>query len=154
MADKRFYVIVPKSVQVVEEYPVSEFYLDGGRNPASINKVIKSIPMCHGRLMAQNVHIGRKVGHLIERLGFPYEDTTTIVLSVRNSKELSKVSNEIANSLSPVSKDDLVVYEEFHDHNPEFYGTQDKVHTITIVGPVSPEGREKLESAIGHLDLY
>ena len=77
---------------------------------------------------------------------------TTIVLSVRNTKELRKVSNEILSVVNSLSH--MIPYEEFHDENIGFYGTSDKIHTITAIGCVTPEIREMLESAIGHLELY
>ena len=155
MNDERIYVIVPQTVQVThkgldvsEEFPPPE----DSYHPEVFEDIVETFPMVHGRLIAQGVHIGRKLGHWAETNGIPYEDVTTIVLSVRNSKELRKVSNEIekiANSLSY-----HIPYEEFHDTNFPFYGTNEKVHTITAIGRVTPEIREMLEDAIGYLELY
>jgi hypothetical protein len=108
--------------------------------------------MCHGRLIAQGVHIGRMLGYWLAAHEIDYKEITTIVLAVRNSKELAKVSKEIqavVNSL-PFT----VPYEEFYDTNLEFYGTENRVHTISAVGPITPEVREFLENSLGHLELY
>jgi len=42
-------------------------------------------------------------------------------------------------------------YKEFLDHNPEFYGTDKRVHTVTAFGPTT---QEEMEPFIGHLELY
>jgi hypothetical protein len=143
MNDERIYVIVPQTVQVMHHYPSIL-----GETPYEV----ESMPMVHGRLIAQGVHVGRMLGYWMNLHNVDYKEITTIVLAVRNSKELAKVSREIqavVNSL-PFT----VPYEEFHDTNSEFYGTEEKVHTITAVGPLSPEVREMLENALGHLELY
>jgi hypothetical protein len=143
MNDERIYVIVPQTVQV----PYQSIW-----NLGQPTDEVESFPMVHGRLIAQGVHVGRMLGYWMNLHNVDYKEITTIVLAVRNSKELAKVSREIqavVNSL-PFT----VPYEEFHDTNSEFYGTEEKVHTITAVGPLSPEVREMLENALGHLELY
>ena len=147
MENERFYVIVPQTVQILHPAPPlrDEFDIQGVDE-------ITSVPMVHGRLIAQGVHVGRIIGHYFASRGIPYRDVTTITLAVRNSKELRKVSNELRKTAETLLNADIDVgYEEFHDHNPGLYNTLDRVHTITIVGPVQ---REMVEDGIGHLELY
>jgi hypothetical protein len=42
----------------------------------------------------------------------------------------------------------MTIYE---DTNADFYGSKEKVHTATVIGPVY---QEELDSVIGHLELY
>lgn len=133
-SEKRFYVIVPKTVQI-------KFTDWAGKQDT------QTIPMEHGRLMAQVFHVARKIELYRYNPTLIYEEITTIVLSVRNSAELKKVSNELLNL--PTGKQPSLDY--FLDTNPEFYGTNEKVHTVTAIGPVT---KEEVESAIGHLELY
>ena len=134
MTDKRIYILVPETVQVsvAPTFPESE-------------PEIRSFKMVPGRLIAQGVHVGRRLGNWHFNRQNP--EITTITLSVRNTKELRKVSDEVVNLLYKTD----IPYEEFHDSNPGFYGTDDRVHTITGFGPVT---REEVESAISHLELY
>ena len=149
MEDKRIYALVPQTVQILHQAPPvrDEYDIPG------IDEIV-SVPMVHGRLIAQGVHVGRMLGHFAERLKIPYESITTIVLAVRNSRELRKVSTEVLGRLSALktlNPTETLLYEEFHDTNFGLYGTRDRVHTITAFGPVT---RESVENAIGHLDLY
>jgi hypothetical protein len=149
MEDKRIYVLVPETVQV----DVAEFFPEDSYHPGVVRKPItKTYKMVAGRLVAQGVHVGRMLGNWYFNRGNP--EITTITLSVRNTKELRKVSNEVKAIVDKINdseeSSDMIAYEEFHDTNVEFYGTFDKVHTITGFGPVS---REDFESAIGHLEL-
>ena len=150
MSDERIYVIVPQTVQVT--HPGKWVFPNGIGIPEQLPDTVESYSMVAGRLIAQGVHIGRMLGYWLTSRNIPYEDVTTIVLSVRNTKELRKVSDEILGVLNSAASN--VGYEEFHDTNFEFYGTDKKVHTITAVGPIKPEVREMLESAISHLELY
>jgi hypothetical protein len=147
MSDERIYVIVPKTVQV--QSPSHWGY--GVTDTLSEEK---SHPMVAGRLIAQGVHVGRLLERIFANSGVPYREITTITLSVRNSKELTKVSNEAKSLLlknDPHGCNLRYTYGEFHDTNYEFYGTEQKIHTITAIGPVT---REAVEDAIGHLELY
>jgi hypothetical protein len=151
MTDDRIYVIVPETVQVT--IPGKWDFPNGVNAPAEqLPDTVESYSLVPGRLIAQGVHIGRKIGAWLAQREIPYEDVTTIVLSVRNTKELRKVSTEMSVALSLHALN--VGYQEFHDTNLEFYGTDATVHTITAVGPLSPEVREKLEDSMGHLELY
>ena len=164
MNEERIYVIVPETVQV-EVKPLTDFERvmamgDPNNDPMIVvnpNDLtgIKSIHMESGRLMAQCVHIGRKLEHEIEAMGGGYKVRTTIVLSVRNTKELRKVTAEINETLEKIDPEMKHNYHcvQFHDSNPAFYDTYETVHTITCVGPVTEELRAKLESAIGYLEL-
>lgn len=125
--EKRIYVIVPHTVLVTTKV---------GR--ALKPKMLSMEP---GRLMAQ-------VAHVVSKLRMSLKETegnapiTTIVLSVRNSRELFKVW------------DDLVKYtlvEHFRDSNPEFYGTKGQVLTAICTVPVT---RSEVAEALGHLELY
>ena len=141
---ERLYVIVPQSVQV--EIPAGELEI-GEYFPR-----IQTIPMEPGRLMAQVRHVGAKLAYAMAANNVPWRDITTIVLSVRNSKELEKVTAELEEVVYNDSDLFSAYLTEYSDVNPEFYGTNERVHTATIVGPVSSS--ETLDSAIGHLPLY
>jgi len=144
MIDERIYVIVPQTVQCEVITPLDN---------ETIKVETKSFPMVAGRLIAQGVHIGRMLGNWYFNRGNP--EITTIVLNVRNTKELRKVSDEIKRKVDElVETVDRIPYEEFHDTNVAFYGTEDKIHTITAFGPITPEIRELFEEAIGHLELF
>ena len=148
MIDERIYVIVPQTVQVLYPAPPSPY----GELP-NVDE-IKSFPMVHGRLIAQGVHIGRLLERMFGNSGMAYREITAITLAVRNSKELTKVSREakaLLNANDPYGENFRHFYGEFHDHNPAFYGTQNRIHTITAFGPTT---REVVDAAIGHLDLY
>jgi peptidyl-tRNA hydrolase len=123
MSEKRFYLIVPNTVDT----PYKGTFV-----------------MEPGRLMAQCCHIGRKLQAGMTQ----YEEVTTIVLSVRNSKELRKVSDELASGFRTGWNTN---YQEFHDTNPVLYGTDSEIHTVTGIGPIS---KEDIDFAIGHLELY
>lgn len=138
--EKRIYVAVPETVQTT--------------SPRGV--VTTTVDMEPGRLIAQGVHLGRKIEN--ERIkqallqagikppkSIDYEEITTIVLGVRNSKELVKVGSELALMAGNAG------YHAFSDTNPQFYGTRKKVLTAIGTGPVT---REQVEPAIGHLELY
>jgi len=151
MLDERIYVIVPQTVQLLHKgiEPPTEFNIpEDCYHPELFEDTVESFPMVHGRLIAQGYHIGRFTERMFANSNVEYREMTAIVLAVRNSKELRKVSNEIQDL---ISDDTNIVYGEFHDTNEQFYGTKDRVHTITAVGPVT---KEKLDSALGHLNLY
>lgn len=141
MTDERIYVIVPETVQVEIRPTGWRKFFYSSRN--------KSVDMVSGRLIAQGVHVGRILGHWFAKHNIPYRDITAIVLSVRNTKELRKVSDEALAIVHHMPH--TVAYEEFHDTNEAFYGTTDSPHTITVFGPVD---RETMEDVIGHLELY
>ena len=112
---------------------------------------LKTIKMESGRLMAQAFHIGRKIQNTIDAYT-DYEEITAIVLGVRNTKELTKISLEIANWYEDsFDCPDDFEFEEFWDHNPEFYGTNERVHTVTAFGPTT---QEIMDPFVGHLTLY
>jgi len=131
--EERFYVIVPEVVGMVEHHPME-----------------------HGRLMAQTFHLGRVVEHMRVRMGHRLQDITTIVLAVRNSRELAKVRDELVyQQFSEMSVPDnklgmlpITVYE---DHNPDVYLTPERVLTAISVGPVV---KSRVEACLGHLELY
>ena len=135
--DKRIYILAPHTVQVL-----CSGQLDMEGQPET-----RSFKMVAGRIVAQGVHVGRSLGYLMAENNIPYKEITTIVLSVRNTKELRKVSDEVIKLLHGTG----TPYQEFHDTNPGFYESMEKVHTITGFGPVD---RELVESAISHLELY
>jgi hypothetical protein len=137
--EKRFYILVPETVQATTVVETST-----DTNPV---ETVNSFRMVAGRLLAQAFHIGRKIESWRCRLNVPYEEITAISLSVRNTRELQKVSKEIANSTLPYG----CFFDTFFDTNPDFYGTSDRVQTATVVGPVL---KEDLDEVIGHLELY
>ncbi len=140
--EERIYIIVPETVQTMPNIP--------GFVPDPLHAV--SINMEPGRLMAQCCHVGRGLQDgLQEMYDEKYRDITTIVLSVRNSKELNKITEELRKWAAGIAGIDSLVV-EFFDENPPFYQTTETVHTATIVGPV--DNSEVLDHIIGHLELY
>ena len=140
--EERIYIIVPKTVQTIQTAPDPDGW--------SEKSEVRNIRMESGRLMAQCSHVGRKLEHQFED---EYREITTIVLSVRNSRELKKVTKEIAEYLmvtNPCMKLPARCT-TFEDTNPDLYGTFHKVHTATAVGPVT---QEFMDPVIGHLELY
>jgi hypothetical protein len=136
--NERFYILVPETVQPFRPFGCG----DSEENP--------SYKMVPGRLIAQSYHIGRKIENTSLSDGyFPYEEITAITLSTRNTKELRKVSDEVKAWCQSLEEE--ILYEEFHDTNPDFYGTSVPVHTATAFGPVT---REEVDHLIGHLELY
>lgn len=133
--DRRFYVIVPKKVNIPS------------RNKKHLDKVVHMVP---GRLIAQGFHIGRKLqAKAVDSLS--YTATTAIVLGVRNSKELERIANALYKL--PVMSSPLanVFADEFIDENPGLYGKNISCMTAVAIGPVT---KAEVESAIGHLELY
>lgn len=130
--EKRFYIIVPETVQTVAQSRIMEA----------------------GRLMAQNFHLGRVVERKRAEVEQKYEDVTSIVLSVRNSLELAKVLNELETLRDKISGSSWIQrfpISIYRDHNPPVYQVPDRVLTILCVGPVE---KSLVEPAIGHLELY
>jgi hypothetical protein len=143
---ERIYIIVPEKVQ-------NEVSMFGGEEnglwPESPQ--IKTITrrMESGRLMAQCAHAGRKMQNFLDGTGGDYHDITTIVLSVRNSKELAKVTKELYAKWQQMENKPILT--TFEDSNPQFYGTDAKVQTAVIIGPI--ENSMVLDDIIGHLEL-
>lgn len=127
---KIIYVIVPESVSVTNVHKKVSY--------------TRRIPMEAGRLMAQAVHVGRKMENKF-MCDSNYQEITTIVLSVRNSRELSKVRAGLCWHIG------LENVFSFEDTNEQFYNTTLPVLTAVCTTPVLPH--EAFE-AIGHLDLY
>jgi len=139
---ERIYVIVPETVQTPFEHSDASGFSEPEFNTCY---------MSPGRLMAQSFHAARILQQeLSYNLSTDYRDITTIVLSVRNSKELRKVSNELLRWHD--ENPDVAAFVEFCDENLEFYGTVAKVHTATAIGPVADS--MVLDEIIGHLELY
>jgi hypothetical protein len=124
--EKRIYVIVPKTVQVTVQ----------GKK--------KTVYMEPGRLTAQAVHVGRKLENDRCMKGIrSYEEITTIVLGVRNTREMEIIAGLFATlGIFPTC---------FHDTNPLFYGTRAQVLTAMCTEPLDSS---VAESAIGHLELF
>jgi peptidyl-tRNA hydrolase len=126
VAEQRIYVIVPETVQVVQKR---------GKRPVTVR-------MEPGRLMAQCAHVvSRMRVDRADRLRF--DRITTIVLSVRNSRELDMIHDSLDQHL-------VLVY-EFLDHNPAFYGTQSNIKTALCTQPII---KDEVDAVIGHLELY
>ena len=144
----RFYVIVPNTVQTVVEIKnvwSDILWSDNKELPTEV----RSTNMVSGRLIAQSFHIGRLIENYRAKKGLDWIDTTAIVLSVRNTKELRKVSDELRNNV--FLNDPEFFYSEYWDTNPPLYGISEPVHTATAIGPVL---KDELDDAIGHLELY
>ena len=144
--EKRIYVLVPKTVQVMVK--------PSRRSPAE--RV--SFDMESGRLMAQNLHIGRLMEYarmMVEHDAYvycngrhlmpKYEEITGIDLAMRNSGELVFYRNLL---LARLGKDGVF---EFSDQNPDFNGTNDRVLTSVCTCPVL---KSEVEDLLGHLPLY
>jgi hypothetical protein len=131
MAEERFYVIVPETVQ----------------------SDMTSHDMESGRLMAQSFHIGRVVEYRRAMAGAQSQDITTIVLAVRNTLELNKVMTELVGQQlvdDGKGKPHFAV-SLYRDHNPQVYQTDSRVLTALCVGPVI---RSAVEHILGHLETY
>ena len=131
--EKRIYVIVPKTIQA----PGVLETLDG-----RIERVL-NVPMPAGRLMAQCAHVVSKMRcYKNVMTGVEFSPITTIVLSVRNSKELAKTYRELSA---------LVPTYAFCDTNEPVYGTPAEQLTALCTIPVL---QSDVDDAIGHLELY
>ena len=156
MSEKRFYIIVPETVQTTEpaEFEKSMANFDYHQFSNGLPRIQHCIKMESGRLAAQCSHVGRKME--FERRPSQYEEITTIVLSVRNTRELAMITNAIRHQIVDQMAQctnlscDAVRVVEFRDANPPLYHTNDKVHTATMVGPVY---KSILDEVIGHLPL-
>lgn len=139
--EDRIYIIVPQTVQVGK------------------GKRQRNIAMPAGRLMAQCSHVGRKMERLDaivdasavmsykepspKKLA-PYREVTTIVLGVRNTKELKLMGKLLYNRLGRNG------VHSFEDTDRKFYGTKEKVMTAICTLPVD---WHSLDDLIGHLEL-
>lgn len=127
--DTRIYVVVPHTVQVTQ---------GRGTKQTEVTKVMEP-----GRLMAQVAHVVSKMRTSDETLAqYGSCPITTIVLSVRNSRELAKVWDELYGP---------TLASRFYDENPDFYGTSSSVLTAVCTFPAT---RSDVEHALGHLELY
>lgn len=134
--EKRIYVVVPETIQTTRVNWASEVR----------ETITESIPMVPGRLMAQCAHVVSKMwAHFVYS---DWEPTTTIVLSVRNSKALNKVLNEFRHGGFEFN------VHEFLDTNSEVYGTSAPQLTAICTDPITQEERDGVEHIIGHLELY
>lgn len=150
----RMYILAPLTVQVEQTNPIFED-ANGKLEPCFMPNLFKTVPMTGvgniGRMMAQCAHVGRRLERNRADAKMPYSEFTTIVLSVRNSKELEKVSDEVFNRMADLGIESNDFYGEFHDENPPLYGSTARVHTITMFGPINPID---FEDEIGHLELH
>lgn len=171
--ESRIYIIVPEKVTPV----------DKNFKPTS-----KTVVMEPGRLMAQCAHVARKLENQqfqyskgeavysgqkqkhISMPNHPYEEITTIVLAVPNSRALKKVDRDLEMAysdyaeilVSKLKKDlETVLFENgaksanFYDSNDALYGKGNKALTAIAIGPFPKEDFEKyFGDAIGHLELY
>lgn len=115
--ERRIYVVVARTVTVNDERIVME----------------------SGRMAAQACHV---TGRYRAKAGIPYEESTTIILEARNSKELLKIMMDLSAVVPEIFT--------FHDTNPDFYGTKGRVFTAICTEPVLPS---VVDAAIGHLEL-
>ena len=148
--DMKIFVLVPLSVQF--QTPVYPLGCEATLAPASKKNT-------SGYLAAQAVHAGRLVDRQLARIGYGTEPITTIVLTVRNSKELRKVEldvmDELDDDISGEFRPNDVAFARFEDTNEAVYGRDVwgeliKVHTATAFGPVTSE---RMDAMIGHLEL-
>ena len=123
----KIFVIVPETVQV---------------KPRSGDRT--TIHMPFGRLAAQTAHAVSSM-----RMNWMDEwgtgPITTIVLSVRNSRELRKVEQELW-----ALEEEGMYISAFQDSDEKFYGTKDKVLTAICTCPCT---KDMISEAIGHLEL-
>lgn len=150
--DKKIYVLVPLSVQFEET-------IAGLGCPGTLTNELVSKKNTSGYLAAQAVHAGRLVDRQLARIGYGTGPITTIVLTVRNSKELRKVELEVMDELDGDISGEFrptdVAFARFEDTNEAVYGRDVwgeliKVHTATAFGPVTSE---RMDAMIGHLEL-
>jgi hypothetical protein len=133
--EKRIYVVVPETIQTNVGYPL------GG----AIFKGIQNVQMVPGRLMAQCAHVVSKMCWLMDDPMKEWEAITTIVLAVRNTRELQKTFHELLLR----TRDGEVV--PFFDTNLEVYGTETPQFTTFCTTPVI---KSDVDAALGHLELY
>ena len=122
--EEKIFVIVPLSVQVEAKHG---------------DEITIRMPV--GRLAAQTAHVVSAM-RLSEESPTGDEPITTIVLTVRNSKELSKVLRELNYG--------EIAYSTFHDQDEKFYGTKDDVFTAICTWPCT---KDQVDDIIGHLEL-
>jgi peptidyl-tRNA hydrolase len=141
LAEERIYVIVPMTVQVTPP-----------------DSSPRSIQMEPGRLMAQCAHIASKMRAEQTQKGdwdTLHNPITTIVLSVRNSRELKMIREALINDsltgTAGIESDRRYNVSSFHDSNPPFYGTEESVLTAICTTPVC---KADVDAVIGHLELY
>lgn len=126
-------MILPETVQFIGAVPGSQ----------ARGKVQRSLTLPHGMLMAQAAHVVSKM-RVDRKTEFGDCPITTIVLGVRNSKELFKIGLE------------LIKYKsariwQFHDTNESLYGGNAEVLTAICTEPIE---KSKIEDEIGHLELF
>ena len=133
--EERIYVIVPKTVQAT---------------PPDSSAV--SIVMEPGRLMAQCAHVVSKMRG--EEMNW-VAAIKTIVLSVRNTRELRMIRESLAadslTGTAGIEGDHRYRVYSFEDSNPPFYGTEEPVLTAICTTPVC---KADVDAVIGHLELY
>jgi hypothetical protein len=137
-AGKAIYVLVPATVTVLH-----------GRQHTPV-----VIPMAAGRLMAQNSHVTslmRGTEYLKHKDGtnLLIAPITTIVLSVRNSRELDFMQ-KVLRRHGREAKKPYSVY-EFFDENLLLYGTKAGVKSVICTTPVD---RAVIAEVVGHLPSF
>jgi len=136
--EERIYIIIPKIVDVP---------LRRGR------KTLNHHVRMDSRWGAQAVHAALLMMDWEDQNIFRAFNKPTIILSVRNSKELEKVRCELteqAQALDHQGLDTFMVH-EFQDVQPDYWGTPAPVTTAICL---SPTRRSVVESTIGHLEKY
>jgi len=141
LSEERIYVIVPMTVQVTPP-----------------DSSPRSIAMEPGRLMAQCAHVVSKMRAAQTQRGdwdTLHNPITTIVLSVRNSRELKMIREALIQdgltSTAGIDAERRYWVESFNDTNPPFYGTDAVVLTAICTTPVC---KADVDAVIGHLELY
>lgn len=124
--EPRIYVLLPETVQY------------------EVRGKVHSRRMVAGRLMAQ-------VGHVVSLMRtepeilqeYRRQMITTITLSVRNSRELQKLSHELFMN--------GILSWECRDENRKFYGTTARITTALCTKPVT---EDEVVDILGHLERY
>jgi hypothetical protein len=141
ISEERIYVIVPETVQVTPP-----------------DSSPRSIFMGPGRLMVQCAQVVSAMrGCEIINNGDEaiLEPITTIVLSVRNSRELKMIREALVQDsltgTAGIEGNCRYRVQSFQDSNPPFYGTEESVLTAICTTPVC---KADVDAVIGHLELY
>jgi len=130
----RIYVILPDTVDIPQKGHGSTT-----SPPKIIHVELKDKFTYYGHalvLVGLNVEVEEKYG---------IDPIPITILSVRNSKELAKVFEELEES---------VVVESFYDHNKELYGTDDEVLTAVATHPCLPQDVDLALNHLPPLEMY
>lgn len=138
-APPRIYIIVPETVDVPVGRGVNRVKMDSRWAAQAVHAAIEMVN--HERDRGTKTH--------------GWGNLPTIVLAVRNSRELEKVWNELHAHRDKTTSKQAVFFpygmHKFEDVQPDFWGTKGKVWTAICLTPVD---KALVEPVIGHLEKY